>query len=217
MRGQLYTLQLRELEYRLKYPAGHPDLERVRQQAAAAKEIVGQEEHDREQLTEGPSRVYEEAQIALLKQEPVLAALRAKADTLRAQLEQQRKELRAFNDNSLRVARLEREFLLQESHYRRYADNLEQAQIDRALETERISNISVVQPATYDDVPVQPRPLLNFGLGALLAVAGAVGLVLLAERRDLSTEVSVDVESLLELPAGNGAVGRSSTPGRSAE
>ena len=34
MRGQLYTLQLRELELRQKYPDGHPDLDRVRQQAA---------------------------------------------------------------------------------------------------------------------------------------------------------------------------------------
>src|SRR5262249_5440215 len=89
MRGQLYALQLRELELRLKHPAGHPELQRVREQAAAAAEILRREEHEREQLTEGPSRVYEEAQLALLKQEPVVTSLRAKAEALRAQLDRQ--------------------------------------------------------------------------------------------------------------------------------
>src|SRR5207237_6229247 len=145
----------------------------------------GREEQEREQFQEGPSRVYEEAQLALLKDEPMLSSLRAKADSLRAQLDQQRAEFKALNENTLRVARLEREFGLQESHYRKYAENLEQAQIDRALEVERISNISVVQPATLEIEPVQPRLLPNFGVGALLAVLGSFGLAVQAERRNL--------------------------------
>src|SRR5207245_1344504 len=140
-----------------------PELQRLRQNAAAAKEILSRDEQDRQQVQEGPSRVYEEAQLALLREEPVLSSLRAKAESLRAQLDQQRAELKTLNENSLRVNRQEREFGLQESHYRRYAENLEQAQIDRALEAERITNISVVQPATYEIEPVQPRLLLNVG------------------------------------------------------
>src|SRR5262249_3738337 len=73
--GQLYALQLRELDWRARRPEGHPDIERVRQQVAAAKEVLRPEEQAREQLTEGPNRVYEETQLALLKQEPLLAAL----------------------------------------------------------------------------------------------------------------------------------------------
>jgi uncharacterized protein involved in exopolysaccharide biosynthesis len=200
MRGQLYTLQLRELELRQKLPEEHPDVRRVRQQAAAARELLRQEEHEREQLTEGPNRIYEEVQLALLKQEPALASLRAKADTLRAQLDQQRGELKSLNENSLRVARLERELALQESHYRRYADNLEQAQIERALEAGRLSNISLVQPATYDPIPVRPRLLLYFGLGLLLAVFGSLGVALAAERLDPSVKTPQDLEKQLGLP-----------------
>jgi polysaccharide biosynthesis protein PslE len=211
MRGQLYALQLRELESTLKYPEGHPDLKRVRQQAASAKAILVREDQEREQLTEGPDRVYEETQLALLKEEPVLSSLRAKADTLRAQLEQQRTEFKALNENSLRITRLEREFGLQESHYRRYADNLEQAQIDRALEAERISNISVVQPATYDIEPVQPRPLLNFGLGTLLAVLGSVILALQAEHRQRALKVREDAEKQRRIPVLEAMPGLSSS------
>jgi uncharacterized protein involved in exopolysaccharide biosynthesis len=200
MRGQLYALQLRELESTLKYPEGHPDLKRVRQQAAAAKNILVREEQDREQLTEGPDRVYEETQLALLKEEPVLSSLRAKVEILRSQLEQQRLGFKALNENSLRIARLEREFGLQESHYRRYADNLEQAQIDCALEAERMSNISVVQPATYDIEPVQPRPLLYLGLGTFLAVLGSLGLALQAEHTLRAQKTREDAEKQRRIP-----------------
>jgi uncharacterized protein involved in exopolysaccharide biosynthesis len=200
MRGQLYSLQLRELELRQKYPDGHPEIDRVRQQAVAAREIVRQEANDREQVTEGPNRLYEETQLALLRQEPILMSLRAKAGALRTQLAEQQVELRTLNDNGLRVARLEREVGLQDSHYRRYAENLEQAQIDRALEAERISNISVVQPATLEVEAVRPRLLINFAAGLLVALAASVGLAYFAERLDRSVKSAADVEAGLGLP-----------------
>lgn len=200
MRGQLYALQLRELDLLQKYPEGHPDLERVRQQVAAAKDILHHEEQGREQLTEGPNRVYEEAHMALLKLEPTLAALRSKAETLRAQLDHQRAEFKTLNENSLRIARLERELGLQDSLYRRYAENLDQAQIDRALEAGRMSNISIVQPATYDINPVRPRLQVYFGLGLLLAVFGSLGLALLAERLHPSVKTPEDLEKRQEVP-----------------
>jgi uncharacterized protein involved in exopolysaccharide biosynthesis len=183
MRGQLYTLQLRELELRQKYPDGHPEIEKVRQQAAAAQEILAHEAHDREQTTEGPNRLYEETQLSLLRQEPQVTALRAKAASLKAQLAEQQVELKALNDNGLKVARLEREISLQDAHYRRYADNLEQAKIDRALEAERISNISIVQPATSDIEPVRPKLLVNFGVGLVLALAAGLGLAYWSDRK----------------------------------
>jgi uncharacterized protein involved in exopolysaccharide biosynthesis len=219
MRAQLYTLQLRELELRLKHPEGHPEVERVRRQADAARDILRQEESAREQVTEGPNRVYEEAQLALLRQEPLVTSLRAKAEALRAQLDQQRGELQTFNDQCLRVARLEREIGLQESHYRRYAENLEQAQIDRALEAGRISNISIVQPPTYDPEPVRPRLPVYFGLGLLGAVLGSLALAVLAERLGpaVQTPPEPDARAPGGLPApvrralangpGNGAAG----------
>jgi uncharacterized protein involved in exopolysaccharide biosynthesis len=182
MRSQLYSLQLKELELSQSHPEGHPSLDRVRKQVAAAREILRGEEHEREQLTEGPNRVYEDTQLALLKLDPTLASLRTKAETQRAQLDQQHSELKALNANQLRIHQLERDIALQESHYRRYAESLEQAQIDRALEAERISNISLVQPAMGDPNPVGPRLSVVFGVGALVALLGCFGVATLAER-----------------------------------
>ena len=121
--------------------------------------------------------------LALLRQEPQVTSLRAKAASLKAQLADQQVELKALNDNGLKVARLEREISLQDAHYRRYADNLEQAKIDRALEAERISNISIVQPATSDVEPVRPKFLVNFGVGLVLALAAGLGLAYWSDRK----------------------------------
>ena len=44
-----------------------------------------------------------------------------------------------------------------EAMYRKYKDNVEQAQIDQALRLERITNLSIVQPATYEIAPTRPR------------------------------------------------------------
>src|SRR5205807_9456619 len=112
---------------------------------------------------------------------------------------------------------------LQESHYRRYAENLEQAQIDRALEAERISNISIVQPPTYDPEPVRPRLPVYFGLGLFVAVLGSLGLAVLAEHRNPAPRPPAEPDALGGFPAlarrapangaaGDGAVGGPETP-----
>jgi uncharacterized protein involved in exopolysaccharide biosynthesis len=181
MRGQLYALQLKEQELLSKYPERHPEVQLIREQTRAAQAILAKEERGREQVTLGPSRTFEEIQLALARQEPVLAGLRARATALQAQLDRERSELKTLTDNNLRLAKLQREIQLQDAHYRKYSENLEQTRIDQALETQRISNINIVQPATYDIEPVRPRWLLNLGLGLVLAVAGCVGLPLLVE------------------------------------
>jgi capsular polysaccharide biosynthesis protein len=56
--------------------------------------------------------------------------------------------------------------------------NLEQARVDHALEAQRMSNISVAQPATFDSRPVAPHTAINLALGLLVGGFGGVGLAL---------------------------------------
>ena len=57
------------------------------------------------------------------------------------------------------LAQLEREANLLDTNYRRYSENLEQARIDESLEAQRISNITVAQPATFNPKPASPKKL----------------------------------------------------------
>lgn len=199
-RKQLDDLKLEEKRLTTRYPERHPEARRIRQQVAAAEALLKQAERDRGQVTTAPSRLYEESQIALLREEPVLAAHKARAAVLADQLAQERKRLEEFNRDQLRIARLQREVELQEALYRKYADNLEQLQIDSALASEKLSNINVVEPATFDAKPVRPRLLLNLGLGALCAVVGSVGLAVLCHRLRPGFETPEEVQQALDLP-----------------
>jgi uncharacterized protein involved in exopolysaccharide biosynthesis len=200
MRAQVYALRLKEIDLRQRYGDGHDEVKRVHKQADEAEQLLRQDATDREQVTEGPNRVYEETELALLRQEPVIIALKAKAEALKTQLGEQQGALRVLNDNDLRVQQLERERQLQEGSYRRYAENLAQAQVDRAMEAERISNVSIVQPATYEVEPVKPKVLINFAIGLVLALACGLGVPFLAERLDRSVKTPADVEARLGLP-----------------
>jgi uncharacterized protein involved in exopolysaccharide biosynthesis len=201
MRGQLYALQLKEREMLARYPEQHPEMRMLREQIEAAKAALGKQGDSPDQITTGPNRTYEEAQLALIRQEPVLGALKTRADTLRAQLQQERAKLQIFNEDSLRIRKLEREYDLQEAEYRKYAENLEQAQIDHALQAQRITNVGVIQPATYDPNPVGFRRLLILALCLAFAVVGSWALPFLLDRRDRSLKRPEDLEQRLGLAA----------------
>ncbi len=181
MRAKLYELEMKEQEMQAKYTDAHPELRRLREQLSQSRAILQREDRSRTQVTTGPSRTNEQAQLALLEREPAMAALAAKAEALRRQLAEARQRLAVLNENDLRVARLGREVALEEANYRKYSETLEQAKIDEALQLERISNIRVVQPASYEMKPVRPRRLLTLALGGVIGLCGAVGLALMAE------------------------------------
>lgn len=201
MRSQYYALQLAEQEARAKYTPDHPRYQEIVRQSEESRRILARESPTRIQTTTVQPKVYEETRSALIQQEPVIASLQAKAARLEAELAALRGNLQTLNENELRVARLQREVELKEGNYRRYAANLEQARIDQVLETQRMSNISVVQPATFEPKPVRPRLLLNLTAGFAVALFSSLGMALVLESLDHSLRTPEDVERRLELPA----------------
>jgi capsular polysaccharide biosynthesis protein len=89
---------------------------------------------------------------------------------------------------------------IQEVNYRKYYEKLEQARIDQALEIGKISNISIVQPATFPMVPIKPNKMRNLALGLFLGIFGAVGLAFFSEYIDHTFRKPEDIEERLKLP-----------------
>jgi succinoglycan biosynthesis transport protein ExoP len=69
------------------------------------------------------------------------------------------------------------------------------------LDLVKISNISIVQSATYPIKPARPRILLNLLLGILLGIFGGLGLAFISESLDHSLGKPEDIEKNLEIPA----------------
>ena len=201
IRQQFFALQLQEKQAAAIYTDSHPKLRAIREELAAAQQVHDREERTHVEVTTAPDAIYEQVRLALAIEEPVLESLSAKTETLKRQSAEVRSRLDSLNAEGLTLAKLEREIELREADYRKYSINLEQARIDDALESRRMSNIGIVQPASYEARPIRPRALLNLALGLLIGVFGAVGVAFLAEYTDRSFRTVDDIERKLELPA----------------
>jgi capsular exopolysaccharide synthesis family protein len=187
---KLHDLQLKEQDLLSKYTDKTQLVQEARRQINETQAILKKEDATHGQVT----------QFTLLADKAALSELQAKDGALKGELAVAQGELRNLNDNEVKLAQLEREAEIQKASYRSYADKLEQARIDRALETGRISNISVVQAATFPVKPIRPRTALNLALGCFLGIFGGLGIAFLAEHLDHSFRTPEDVKRMLELP-----------------
>ncbi len=164
MRGQLYQLQVQEEQVRSKYTGLHPVAVAVHEQVQEAAGTLNREEPDRPHLV-----------TAITAQEAAnQAALAAEKQNLQNGLALLQRRLATLNDDEIGIAKLTRNVRQIETQYLACAENKEEARIDQALRMERLSNISIIQPATLEVLPVRPRKGLTLFLAALGGGLGAI-------------------------------------------
>jgi capsular exopolysaccharide synthesis family protein len=201
MRSKLYELQLLEQDLVSKFEPESRQVQDVRRQIAAAQVLLDQENQARSTLTKGLNATYQEIQSAMLTEQANISSFQARVNEMKSKLELAKAELKTLNDNSIKITSLEREVEIQEENYRKYSVNLEQARIDDALETGKISNINVVQSATLPIEPVRPNKALNLMVGLLFGIFGGVAIAFFSEYLDHSIKTPDEVEQKLQLPA----------------
>ncbi len=200
MRSKLYELKLREQDLLSRYTEKSISVQEIRRQIVMAEALIAKEEATRTQVTKGLNEGYSRVQLDIFAEKGTLASLQAKANALREQLVNARGELKLLNDNEVQIVGLQRQLNIQEANYRKFSQNLEEARVGHALNLEKISNISVVQPPTYPLRPVRPRKTLNLALGVLLGMLGGIGLAFFSEHMDHTFKRPEDVEERLKLP-----------------
>jgi uncharacterized protein involved in exopolysaccharide biosynthesis len=200
MRSRLYELKLKEQDLLSKYTETSIPVQEVRRQVAEAQSQLAKEEATRTDVTTAINTTYQQLDLAMLSEMATLSSLEAKARVVNDQLNAARGEVKEINDTELRLVTLQRELALQDTKYRKYSENREQARIDQALETDKISNISVIQKATASLKPVKPRKTLNLLVGFFLGIFGGLSLAFFYEYLDHSIKTPEDVEGELKLP-----------------
>ena len=199
MRARLYELQIKEQDLLSRYSEDSRPVLEIRRQIAEAQALLAKEEPTRTQVTTGINTTHQQLNLDLIKEMGTLSSLEAKSRVLKTQQEAARAELTDLNHTEVKMVNLQRELSLLDVKYRKYSDNLEQARIDQAMETNKISNISVVQAATAFMKPVRPRKALNLALGLFLGIFGGLGLAFFSEYLDHSLRTPQDVEEKLDL------------------
>ena len=200
MRNELYKVQILEKDASSRFTALHPHVIALRRQVEETRKILSSEEGSRNHPTKKLSVVHQTVQTELATGQANAAAQKAEAESLKRQFEAVQTKIRALNNNELQITELSRKAKQLEASYQSYATNREQARIDAALETGRISNVNVVQPASFVAKPSTPMVRITLALLLAMATLASVGVALLAEHLDQSLKSAEQIEQELGLP-----------------
>jgi uncharacterized protein involved in exopolysaccharide biosynthesis len=199
MRSRLYELQLKEQEILSKYTENSTLVKELRRQIAEAQALLKKEEPTRTQITTGINMAYQDLNLELIKESANRSSLEAKASVIKSQLGDARSEIAELNHTEVMMVGLQRELSLLDAKYRKYSENMEQARIDQALLSDKISNISVVQDPITSPEAISPRKVMNIAVGIFLGIFGGIGLAFVSEYLDHSLKKPGDVEEKLNL------------------
>ncbi len=180
MRDTLYRLQIEEREYQAKYQPEHPALVAVRHQVRDVEAILRRQ--------------------AVLMEKAQLGTLQARLDSLQESRRQTQHALLELNQNEVAVSQLERRVELLRTTYQKYSELAEQARVAQALDNEQLTNVKVVQPATFVAKAASPKPTVVLSLGMVAAIFGGLTVAVLAEMLDTTFRTPEQVELALHLP-----------------
>ncbi|MBA3351570.1 MAG: hypothetical protein H0U23_03945 [Blastocatellia bacterium] len=123
-----------------------------------------------------------------------LAGLQAKVTALRKRLAEVQARMKNLNDLAPEIGDLERRKEMEETNYKYFANSLEKARVDEALDPSKIPNISAVQRPSPPALLTEERDKIALGL----AVGGLVAGLALALVRELILSQKIKRPSQLE-------------------
>ncbi len=200
MRQTLYGLEAQEVDLAAKMQDRHPKLVAVRQQVRELRGILENQPEQKVQATEALNPSRQALEGTLLAEKSQADSLDAREQSLLASEEQLRGELTALNGQAAAIDELQQRVALAENNHREYSQRLEQARINRTLDDERISSLSLVQPASYSSTPAGPRRLYVLALGLLTAALTAIGVMVLSAWFNPVVATAEQLASLLDVP-----------------
>lgn len=201
MREELFRLETKEKEYLSKYTEDSIYVKMVRDQLEKARSVVT-DEKEKNKVTRGVSKSYEELQIALNNVRAERDGLKSKLDELTTQLTAANDRLKVINEKEKDFQELDRNIELANNQYREFHRAYQQTMVDQGLEEQKITNINLLQEPTISQTPSSPNPLLNLAMGLGLSLVSCFGLVTMLDRRRPSLgEVLVERPREMIVPA----------------
>lgn len=197
---EFYSLQVLKAELSSRYSDEHPHVVAVSRQLEDAKKVLDQQQVQRQETVDDINPIHQQLSLELREQQTAIAGHESRLETLNAQLQLVLQDLKTLNANELRIAELEREVTLREREFYQYAENLEQARIDQALEDQRISNISISQEPLLLEKPVSPSKGLVLLASLFLATAGTGAVVVASERLNSRLHNETELAELTGVP-----------------
>ena len=203
---RLKQLQNREAQLLYSYMASSGPVLAIRAQISQAQKEVDDEFRLRNQIPIEMTNVTltagaQEWSLALRSGEAEGAALRAKIEVLKKQMDQAQAQAKHLATLDERMVQLQRNKELQEENYRYFSKRLEQARVDNALDAAKISSVVVIQPPSYPINKYREKVPQRVGFSLILGLA--VGLSLAFVRENVihtSIKTPAEVATRLGVP-----------------
>ncbi len=190
---QFYEFEISERKQMAQLTAAHPLAEGLARQHEDLKKSLEMipERVVRTIRVPNPTR---QVLVQQLETERVAAeGTRAAQKALATQFQKLREEIRRFNESEPKIRQLEQEIVAAEANFQARSEQLALARIQAEMDTAHISNVNIVQPATFDPEPVAPKRRLVFGAGMALILILSLALPFLVEySRPTGTVASVE-------------------------
>lgn len=200
MRQTLYQLEVQEQDLAARMQESHPRLIALRQQVRELREIVASQPTERVLETAALNPKRQALELALLTETSQADSLRARERSLAASRKQLDGHLQSLNTQVATMDQLQQRVALAETNHKDYVQKLEQARISRSLDEERISSLSLVQPASYSGTASGPRRSLVLMVGLCFAGLSSVATVLGAAWMNPVIASAEQLRLLLDLP-----------------
>ncbi len=200
LRKELYTNQMRLMEYKARLIDTHPLVVATSRQVDEGKRLLDQEGALRQEVTDDINPIFRELSLDRRQQVSLLAGLTARADALNKQHEEISQALEDFSQQEVELVQLEHDEQIARDKFLQYTNNLEQARVDEALEKSNISSVAVAQSATLAEKPVSPSKSLVALGGIFMALSSDIGLVLVSDKLNDKIRTEADLARTLGLP-----------------
>ena len=161
MEGRLFALQLQESELLSKYKEDNRFVTNVRAQIQLTKNYISTHGSGSKLAPVDPA--YQDLQRRISENKAELSALKIKQGGLDEQLKAVDEEINEFESQESRYKQLSRDAADNEDKYKTYLAKLEEARIHDELDTQKMTSVSVLEPASVPIIPHNlPRPLMFY-------------------------------------------------------
>ena len=170
MRTQLYELQVEQTEALAKFKPNHPRYKLMKKKLEDSQTILDSAEKNGEQTMEAlnPVRVAMEGehQLAAAK----VAGLRSKQASLAKTLAKAKEELQRLNRDAITLSKLKWERDIAEKNFLGHAKSLEEARVASELDSQKLSDVSIIQDASLNLKRAGPSKALLILAGMFVGV-----------------------------------------------
>jgi uncharacterized protein involved in exopolysaccharide biosynthesis len=201
LEAQLIDLQLRKKQLLTKYVENSRLVQSVNEEIEIVKQKLAEKEVKHYGKThKGINATYQQLQQELHGYDVDLKSLEAKRNILRTQLQEYHQKLAHLNGIAAEYKQLQQNVEIDRQSYRMYLAKLEESRIRDAMDTEKITSVTLIESAQVPIKAISPKILLNIVLGFFLGAVGSLGLAFFLNYLDDSLDTVESVENYLEAP-----------------